>query len=72
MGKVRTMIVDDNSFFQESLVSFFANHEEIDVVGSVTSGHECLDRIRDTPIDLIIMDVRMSGIDRPQTTTIIK
>lgn len=49
MDKITTLIVDDNHVFKEPLLSFFIEHGEINVVGSVTGDQECLestDRIR--------------------------
>ena len=72
MDKVRTLVVDDNNLFKESLISFLSEHDVIEVAGSVTNGQECLEHIQKMPVDLIIMDVRMSGMDGPHTTAIIK
>jgi DNA-binding NarL/FixJ family response regulator len=72
MDKIRPLIVDDNHQFGESLRSFFTEHGEIMEVGSVAGGQECLDLIERTPVDIIIMGVRMSGMDGLHTSGIIK
>lgn len=54
MDKIRTLIVDDNHLFKESLLSLLSRHGEINVVGSVTESQECMDFIEHTPVDLII------------------
>jgi DNA-binding response OmpR family regulator len=57
--QVRTLVVDDEKgvrfFLEETLRR--EGHE----VTSASSGEEALDRLRDTPFDLVMLDLRLGG-----------
>lgn len=59
MEQVRTLVVDDEKgvrfFLEETL-----RREGYDVT-SASSGEEALDRLRDTPFDLVMLDLRLGG-----------
>lgn len=63
---IRLGIVDDHSIVRAGLRSFFASHVDLHVVGEASSGREAIDLVRDTELDVLLMDLSMkeqSGID---------
>jgi DNA-binding NarL/FixJ family response regulator len=72
MDKINVLVVDDSAVFRESIVVSLQGQDGVEIIGSVTSGEECLDFVKENPIDLILMDVRMPGLDGPQTTSELK
>ena len=59
MGKIHTLVVDDEPgirfFVQETL------HRSGHDVMTVKSGEEALETLRDTPFDLVILDLKLGG-----------
>ena len=66
------LVVDDNGLFRESIKSFLEAQPEIDLIGLVDSGEQCLEFISEYVPDLVMMDVRMSGLDGAETARKLK
>ncbi|GBC87377.1 Transcriptional regulatory protein DegU [bacterium HR12] len=69
--RVRVLVVDDNAGFRDSLVSLLATGD-FDVVGEAGSGPEALDLVERVRPDVVLMDVRMPGMDGIETTRRLK
>ncbi len=69
--RLRVLVVDDNPGFRETLATLLAT-AELDVVGQATSGEEALGLLRDLEPDVVLMDVRMPGMDGIATTRRLK
>jgi DNA-binding NarL/FixJ family response regulator len=62
-GMIRILIVDDHPVVCSGLTSMLSEQVGIEVVGSAASGEEALTMVqRDWP-DLILLDLRMPGMD---------
>ena len=64
--RVRTLIVDDNPTFIESVSSFLARRPTIELLGCAHSGSEALERARRETPDLVLVDLvmpSMNGLD---------
>ncbi len=70
-GRVRVMVVDDNAGFRESLLSLL-EAGNLEVVGEASTGLEALERVQGLRPDVVLMDVRMPGIDGIETTRRLK
>ena len=67
------LIVDDQCLFSESLKTVFETYvEDIVVKGLAASGHEALDLIAHLQPEIVLMDIRMPGMDGVETTKLIK
>jgi two-component system chemotaxis response regulator CheB len=58
---LRVLIVDDSRIFRSALEAALGEHPGVRVVGSVWSGEKALDFIRESPPDLVTLDVNMPG-----------
>lgn len=67
---IRVLLVDDEAEFLETLVKRLKKRR-VDVQG-VRSGEEALDLIRRQPVDVVVLDVKMPGMDGIQTLKAIK
>ncbi|HZF82267.1 MAG TPA: response regulator transcription factor [Burkholderiaceae bacterium] len=63
---IKIGIVDDHAVVRAGLRDFFATHVDLRVAGEASSGREAIDLVRNTEIDVLVMDLSMpgqSGID---------
>ncbi len=63
---IRVAIVDDHAIVRTGLRQFLGEQENISVAGEAANGHEALALVRNSAIDVLIMDISMpgqSGID---------
>lgn len=72
METVRIILVDDQKLFVESLKSVIeARSEHIEVVGIGYNGKEAVDLVKKLRPHIVLMDVRMPGMDGVEATQII-
>lgn len=60
---IRLLIADDHAIVRSGLKQLFSLTQDIEVVSEATSGAEVLERLRQGPIDLLLMDLNMPGIN---------
>jgi len=69
MDRIRVVLVDDQVLFVESLQTVLElRSDDIEVVGTAHNGEEGLEVIRATRPDIVLMDVRMPGMDGVEAT----
>jgi two-component system response regulator AlgR len=61
--KLRVLIVDDEAPARERLRSLLAELDEADVIGEAVTGEQALQRTVELAPDVVLLDVRMPGID---------
>jgi two-component system, LytTR family, response regulator AlgR len=61
--KTRVLIVDDEAPARERLRSLLAELAETDVIGEAVTGEQALQRTIELAPDVVLLDVRMPGID---------
>src|SRR5207253_2195085 len=61
--KLRVLIVDDEPPARERLRSLLAEIADVEVVGEAVNGHEALKESHDLAPDVVLLDVRMPGMD---------
>jgi DNA-binding NarL/FixJ family response regulator len=65
---IKVLIVDDNFVVRRGLCSFLEAGDDIMVVGEASTGSEAVSWVREMAADVILMDIRMSGIDGIEST----
>ena len=65
---IRVMVVDDQEMIREGLRTIIGAHQELDVVALAGDGLEALRLLESTPVDVVLMDIRMPGIDGVEAT----
>lgn len=69
MSDIHVLLVDDQYLFAESLETVLrSRYQDIIVDGVVTDGSEAITFCRDHDVDVVLMDVRMPGIDGVEAT----
>src|ERR1700678_238825 len=62
-AKLKVLIVDDEPPARERLQSLLGEIGDLEVVGEAVNGHEALERTHDLAPDVLLLDVRMPGMD---------
>ncbi|MBT3308687.1 MAG: response regulator transcription factor [Gammaproteobacteria bacterium] len=65
---IKTLLVDDQPLIREALRTFLTQSNEIEIIGTAESGRQALEMIRDTPPEVVIIDVRMPDMDGVEST----
>src|SRR5580765_7046487 len=61
--RLKLLIADDHELMLEGIRAALAEAPDIEVVGSTTSGSEVLPLVRQTSPDVVLLDLRMPGMD---------
>lgn len=69
---MNVMIADDQSIVREGLKMILSLHEGIQVSGEASCGEEVLQLLPQTETDVILMDIRMPGMDGIEATKAVK
>jgi DNA-binding NarL/FixJ family response regulator len=70
-SKPKIFIVDDNHIFRSILRNILENSGEFILVGESSNGNECLTKIQNLDIDVILMDIKMPDLNGVKTTQVI-
>ncbi|MEV7632558.1 response regulator transcription factor [Microbacterium sp. NPDC089318] len=60
---VRVLIVDDQELFRDAIALTLARDERIGTVVAVAGGAEAVEHVRARAVDVVLMDIRMPGMD---------
>ena len=69
---IRVLIVDDHAIVREGLGNVLAAEKGLVVAAQAASGAEALQRIADTPVDVVLLDMTMPGMNGIETLKQIK
>jgi DNA-binding NarL/FixJ family response regulator len=65
---IRVMIVDDQEMIRVGLRTMLEAHPDVEVAAEAGDGLLALRLLETTPVDVVLMDIRMPGIDGVETT----
>jgi DNA-binding NarL/FixJ family response regulator len=70
--KIKIIIVDDQALMRDGLTSILALKEDIDVIGTASDGKEAFEKAKNLQPHIVLMDIRMPGINGVQGTKLIR
>ena len=65
---IRVLVVDDEQLVRTGLRMILSSEDDIDVVGEARDGQEAVERATTLRPDVVLMDIRMPGMDGLQAT----
>lgn len=65
---VRVLVVDDEALVRHALRAFIADDDRVTLVGEATDGSEALAACKRTNPDVVLMDIRMPGVNGVEST----
>lgn len=69
---IKVVIADDQELIRESLRIVLGTHEDIKVVDVASDGFEVLQILKRESVDIVLMDIRMAGMDGVYCTKVVK
>src|SRR5919206_2851623 len=61
--KTRCLVVDDHTVVRQGLDLLFGDLDDLELVGEVTNGEDALEAVEELQPEIVLMDVRLPGID---------
>jgi DNA-binding NarL/FixJ family response regulator len=62
-GTIRIMLVDDQELIRTGFKMVLSAQPDIEVVAEASNGHQAVQQVRQEDLDVVLMDVRMPGMD---------
>jgi CheY-like chemotaxis protein len=62
-NRTRVLLVDDESLVRRILKQILATYQDVELVGEAASGYEALEAVERLQPDIVVMDIRMPGMD---------
>src|SRR5438270_2814152 len=62
-GMIRVLIADDQMLVRQGIRTLLEMDREISVVGEAADGAEAIERVLASPVDVLLLDIRMPGED---------
>lgn len=72
MDKIRILVVDDSEIILKCLVPFLEAQRQLKVVGIASDGYQALDLAPQLDPDLILLDIRMPGMNGFETASLLR
>lgn len=69
---IKVLIADDQELIRESLKIVLGTNEDMEVTGIAENGEQVLSEIKKEKPNVILMDIRMPGIDGVECTRLVK
>src|SRR5690242_16161066 len=66
--RIRVLLADDHVLLRQALRLLLELHDEVEVVGEVNNGREAVESVAKLAADVVLMDMRMPGLNGIEAT----
>ncbi|MFK8028684.1 MAG: response regulator [Gammaproteobacteria bacterium] len=66
---IRVLLAEDHAMVRSGLRSLLDDVDGIEVVGEASNGRQALQLVRQTPVDVVVMDITMPGLNGLEATS---
>ena len=70
--QIRVLVVDDDALVRAGLTMLLAGADDIEIVGEAADGSEVVHAVAEHQPDVVLMDIRMPGMDGLAATEIVR
>src|SRR6185295_1525553 len=70
--KINVLLVDDHQLVRDGIQALLQHTTDLEVIGSVSSGEESINQVRENRPDVVLMDIMMGGMTGIEATRWIK
>jgi DNA-binding NarL/FixJ family response regulator len=71
MEKIRVLLVDDHPMYRHGVKTLLESKEDLEVIGEASSGEEAVELAGLLQPDVVLMDIRMQGMNGIEATRLI-
>lgn len=71
ISPIKLFIADDHQMFIDGIKALLQDIKYIHIVGEANTGNEVLQKLKNTQVDIILLDIRMPDLNGIETATII-
>jgi two-component system response regulator NreC len=68
MPAIRVLVVDDHALFREGIRALLGSYDDIEIAGEATDGKEALEKLRQIPVNVVLMDIAMPNMGGLEAT----
>ena len=68
-AKYKVILTDDHTIIRDGVKALLQDDQDIQVIGEASSGEELLFLLPSTPADVIVLDIKMPGMDGFETAS---
>ena len=72
MKKLNVIVAEDHDFFRKGLIMVLNEIDFINVTGEATNGKDLIEKLKITPVDIILTDIKMPVMDGVEASKIIR
>ena len=69
---INVLLADDHTIFLEGISSLFLAEDNINIAGTVQNGKEALEFLDQYPVDIVLSDISMPGMDGIELSRVIQ
>src|SRR5258708_39470268 len=69
---IKVVLVDDHQLIRDGVQYMIENTDDLEMIGSVSSGEDSINQVRENRPDVILMDIMMGGMTGIEATRWIK
>ena len=72
MQIIKVLLVDDNLKFLQFAKNILSGEKDIEVIGEATDGEEAISKAKELMPDIVLMDIRMPGMNGLGATSVLR